>query len=184
MSQERRLAKTLIASDDFDAIYQAEAAHVWNYLRRLGIPERYSEDALHDSFLIAYRQLESFDASRPIRPWLFGIAFRVASDFHRRAFSRHEILTGDIDVTSNAQRADTALARSHLQHVVQTELEKLSFDQRVVFVLHEIEGHSIPEIAEMLGESTAALYSRLWRARKQFIAGVRRDRKTESEGDG
>lgn len=182
MSREKPLATPPKASGDFDAVYQAEAGHVWSYLRRLGIPERHREDVLHDTFLVAYRQLKDYDPSRPIRPWLFGIAFRVASDHRRRAHSRREILTDNIEANAGEYGIDSALAIKQLQLMVRAELDRLSFDQRTVFVLHEIEGYSIPEIAEILGENLTALYSRLWRARKQFIEGVRRLREAENQG--
>jgi len=68
----------------FAAAYDAEFGAVWLYLRRLGVPEADVEDAVHDVFVVAHRRYGTYDPSRPLRPWLLGIAFRVAAQWRRR----------------------------------------------------------------------------------------------------
>ena len=63
----------------FAAAYDAEFEVVWLYLRRLGVPEADVEDAVHDVFVVAHRRYGTYDPSRPLRPWLLGIAFRIAA---------------------------------------------------------------------------------------------------------
>lgn len=162
------------AARDFESVYRSEAAPVWSYLRRLGIPGRNLEDLVHDVFVVAYRQLPQFDTSRPLRPWLFGIAFRVASDHRRRAQNQREVLKDEIHVAADGPGGEAALMRRQRQHLVLTALDSLTLTHRAVFVLHEIEGYSIPEIARMLDLPPNTLYSRLRRAREQFVGAVRR----------
>src|SRR5689334_8515619 len=69
----------------FRAIFEAEFAYIFNTLRRLGVREPDLEDVTHDVFITVNRLLSEFDPSRPLRPWLFGFAFRVASDYRRLA---------------------------------------------------------------------------------------------------
>src|SRR6266536_1038596 len=76
---------------DFTALYEAELTYVWHTLRRFGVHERDLEDLCHDVFVAFYRGRDRFDPARPIRPWLSGIAFRVASDYRRRAQHRREL---------------------------------------------------------------------------------------------
>src|SRR5262245_37757053 len=67
----------------FSAIYRSEFGFVVKSLRRLGIPTGDLEDLTHDVFITAYRRRDAYDPQRPIKPWLFGIAFRMASDWKR-----------------------------------------------------------------------------------------------------
>ena len=68
----------------FAAAYDAEFEAVWLYLRRLGVPEADVEDAVHDVFVVAHRRYGTYDPSRPLRPWLLGIGFRIAAQWRRR----------------------------------------------------------------------------------------------------
>src|SRR5438552_2588961 len=72
------------------ALFDAHAGYVWSTLRRLGVPSADLEDLTHDVFLQVYRRLDVYDPLRPVRPWLFGFAYRIASQHRRRAHRRHE----------------------------------------------------------------------------------------------
>ena len=61
----------------FRAIYDREFDYVWHSLRRLGIPARDLPDVTHDVFVKLHRSLVNYDTTRPFRPWLFGVLFRV-----------------------------------------------------------------------------------------------------------
>src|SRR5204862_1865304 len=85
------------AQFDFDAVYERELDYVWNTLRRLGVRARDLEDLAHDVFVIVFRRQAEFEVGRPVRPWLFGIAFRVASDYRRSARFQREVEGETID---------------------------------------------------------------------------------------
>jgi RNA polymerase sigma-70 factor, ECF subfamily len=159
---------------DFRRIYEDEVSFVWKRLRRLGVPERDLEDKVHDVFLIAYRRLASYDPERPIRPWLAGISVRVALDHGRLAYQRREISDDGVNAVDGRRTPDAELERREARDVVLTALCELATEQRAVFVLREIEGFSIPEIAEMLEAPLNTLYSRLRLAREKFFSVVQR----------
>jgi RNA polymerase sigma-70 factor, ECF subfamily len=159
---------------DFRRIYEDEVAFVWTRLRRLGVPERDLEDKVHDVFLVAYRRLASYDPARPIRPWLAGISVRVALDHGRLAYQRREIGHDLVDAVDGRRTPDSELERREARDVVLAALGELPADQRAVLVLREIEGFSMPEIAEMLAAPLNTLYSRLRLAREKFFSVVQR----------
>ena len=74
------------------AVYDEHFDYVWHTLRRLGVRAADLEDLAHDVFVAFHRTRATYDPSRPIRPWLFGIAFRVSSDHRRRARHRYEVV--------------------------------------------------------------------------------------------
>lgn len=162
---------------DFRTIFEEELEYVWNSLRRLGVPPRDIEDVAHDVFLQVFRRLDLYQPERPIRPWLFGFAFRVASDYRRLARNRLEIpnvLTEPFDTAPNAL---DQLVNAEAFCLAQALLESIDLAPRAVFILHELDECPIPEVAQVLGIPIPTAYSRLRLARKQFSASLERLRR-------
>ena len=162
---------------DFRVIYEAHFDYVWRTLQRLGVPERDLEDVAHDVFVAFYRGRATYDTRRPLKPWLFGISFRVASDFRRRAQNKYEVPTDREEATDDAPAADELMAARERRALVARGLEALDLPRRAVFVMHDLDGCSMPEIAQVLSVPINTLYSRLRVAREQFALAVRRHRK-------
>jgi len=164
----------LIAAGDghrnFEAIYRAEISYVWRLVRHLGIPERDVEDVVHDVFVTIYRQLHTYDPSRPVRPWIAGVAFRVASNHRRLARNRRELPAQTIVEQQSA--ADSSLEQRQARRLVMEALSRLEPKRRGVFVLHEIYELSMPEVAEIVEAPLNTLYSRLRLARRDFAETI------------
>lgn len=159
----------------FRTVYENEFDYVFHTLRRLGVPDRDLEDLLHEVFIAYYRGQASYDPRRPLKPWLFGIAFRVASDYRRRAHHRYEVPSEHEErFASQAPGADEQVAARQRRELVMAALETLDLDRRAVFVMHDLDGHSMPEIADVLSVPLNTLYSRLRLARAAFAQAVRR----------
>lgn len=159
----------------FEAIYEAELVYVWNVLRKLGIAEADLEDVTHDVFLTVHRRLDGFDRTRPLRPWLFGVAVRVVAD-HRKRARRSRVVLASADCADEAAGPQEALEIARKRQLIHTALEELEFDRRTVFVMHELFGHTVPEIAEALGIPLNTAYSRLRLARDDFEMAIKRTR--------
>jgi RNA polymerase sigma-70 factor (ECF subfamily) len=165
------------AARALSAVNEAHLDYVWRSLRRLGVPEREREDLCHDVFVAFQRTRARFDGERPIRPWLFGICYRVVSDWRRRASTRREVL--DDEPIDHADRrcerpvGEEAIEARERRRLVEIGLAALDLDKRAVLVLHDVDGCSMPEIAEALGVPLNTLYSRLRIARQRFADAVR-----------
>lgn len=161
--QERILAAgSELQLDDFDAIYERELDYVWRTLGRFGVRPADLEDAAHEVFVILHRKLADLDPARPVRPWLFGVARRVASDMRAK---HRELPTA----AEPAPHHDPTLAERDL---VWRALDALDDDRRSVVILHDLEGHTGAEIAELLGIPVNTVHSRLRLARHDFIAAI------------
>lgn len=160
----------------FDAIFERDFGYVWNSMRRLGIPNRDLEDLSHDVFFRVYERLADFDRERPFRPWLFGFCFRVASDYRRRFANRREVLGAELEPVDPAPSALDRVLQAEATSLAQLALQGLELGRRAVFVMHEIDGAPIPEVAHALGIPLNTAYSRLRLAREQFSAALRRER--------
>ncbi len=156
----------------FKRVYQQNYAYVFAVLSRLGVERGSVDDALQEVFLTAYRRRGSYDASRPLKPWLAGIARKVAFR-HRRgrvrarrkldAFSRWRADATD-DPNSDQGMQRQLIARSFLDDFLRT----LDPPRRDVFILAELEGLRGHEIADRLGINMNTAYTRLRAARLQL----------------
>lgn len=155
-------------------LYDAHVRDVWFTLRRLGVPTRDLEDASHEVFLVAFRRLPDYDRDRPGKPWLCGIAWRVAAAWRRRASARLVHLGIEREVALDAPGAEEQLVAQDAARLVHDALAGLPEAQRDVFVLHELDGLSMPEIAELTAVPLNTLYSRLRLGRARFVAEVHR----------
>jgi RNA polymerase sigma-70 factor (ECF subfamily) len=174
-SVDVRVAEDLSAKAplDFRALFREEFAYVWSTLRRMGVRERDLEDVTHDTFVKVSARLADYDSRRPLRPWLFGFAFRVASDYRRLARHRVEVL-GEAEAEHPAAAPDEEIALHEARALMAQALEAIDLDRRAVFVLHVLDECPIPEVAAALGIPVNTAYSRLRLAREEFSLAVRR----------
>ncbi|MGB1017010.1 MAG: sigma-70 family RNA polymerase sigma factor, partial [Nannocystaceae bacterium] len=137
--------------------------YVWVVLANLGVPEAQLDDAHQEVFVTCYRRRSSYRRDRPIKPWLVGIARRIAFRYRRseqRAQRKYSEFTREGDERQSPRRQ--VEARILLEQV----LERLEPTRREVLILSELEGRTGPEIAAELGIHLDAAYSRLRSARK------------------
>jgi len=154
---------------DFEEVYRDNIAYLWRTLQRLGVPAADLEDRAHDVFSIVHRKQDSFEQGRAIRPWLFGIAFRVASDARKKAKHRETSELGQEHPDSNLPHDQHSTKRQ----MVMTGLAQLSLEQRAVVVMHDLDGYTAPEIASELQIALNTVYSRLRLGRARFVMAVR-----------
>lgn len=169
-------SETRAALPSFARVYETQRDYVWRSLRRLGIPDRFLEDVAHDVFVVVHRSLHAYDPARPIKPWLFGIAFRVASDFRRKAQNAREHLDDALEPLDGAPTAEQEVAAHEARALLARALDALEPDRRAVFILHDIDGEPVPAIAEALEIPTNTAYSRLRLARSELAVALRRVR--------
>lgn len=157
----------------FEAIFDAELPYVWTSLRRLGVAPRDLEDVAHELFMQVLNRLPAADTSRPMRPWLFAFAVRLASDYRRLARHKTDLL-GDVEPAGLAESPEVSAMQLERERLVLRALEHVEPQRRAVFVLHELDEVPMSEIAHVLGLPIDTGYSRLRVAREEFTAAVRR----------
>jgi RNA polymerase sigma-70 factor (ECF subfamily) len=159
---------------DFDAIYERDFDFAWRSLRRLGVPNLWLEDAVQDLFMVVARRLVEFDGRSQIRTWLFAIAIRVAKEYRRR-LARQQSFPDNSPPTAPALPSEQCLQNESVR-LLDKLLGLLDEDRRIVFILAELEGMSVPEIARVVGANPNTVYSRLRAARLQLNAAIERHR--------
>jgi RNA polymerase sigma-70 factor (ECF subfamily) len=171
------------AKSVFEHWFETEFDYVWHALRRLGVRDADLEDLVHETFLRVHAQQATYDPARPLRPWLFAFAVRVASEFRRLSRNRFEVPGLPDAPPDPAPSAEELVSRSQERDLVTAALESVDFERRAVFVAVEIHEHSGPEVAEALGIPLNTVYSRLRLARDEFTAAIRRQQ-ARSRGRG
>ncbi len=131
------------------------------------------EDIVQDSFLKAYRRLESFDHRSSFYTWLYRITVNTILDSLKRkgrspvaAVEDPEMVAQPAPVEGFAPSA--GLEREEVVEVTRKVLEQIPEIFRTVLVLRELEGLAYQEIADTLGISIGTVESRLFRARGRF----------------
>ena len=159
---------------DLAELFREHVSYVVHTLRRLGVREADLEDVAHDVFLVVHRKLGDYDPARPIKPWLFGIAMRVALGYRRRAGHQREVLVDEVHDAGEGARADATLEQERRRRMVHAALEAIQDQRKQVFILHDLDGVAMPDIAAALGIPLNTGYSRLRLARQEFRAALER----------
>ncbi len=157
---------------DLSAVFDEHFDYIWSTLRRLGVRDADREDLVHEVFLKVHTRLGDYDANRPLRPWLFGFAYRVAVDYHRLARHRVEVLGRLGDTPAANVPADEAVAESEEREFLLSALDTIDLERRAVLVMHDVDEVSTHEIARQLDIPLNTVYSRLRLARKQLANAV------------
>jgi len=161
------------ATDRLATLFHQHFDLVWRTVRRLGVPPEAIDDATQEVFVVASRRLDAIELGKE-KAFLYGTAIRVAADT-RRARDRRRRVTEEQPDPLDApplpdELVDQKRARELLDHIV----ARLPDDARPVFVLYELEGLTMAEIAACLEVAPGTVASRLRRAREKFAAAVAR----------
>lgn len=159
-------ARAMPTAPDLDAIYRDHADFVFRVASQLGVGSTQAEDIVHDVFLVVARRLGDYDG-RSMRSWLYGITRRVVAHHHRGA-SRASRRIEQLPPPGRDRNPEEGAVVGEAVALIESFVRELDDDQRLVFVLAELEGVPIPEIAAATGTNLNTVYSRLRLARRRF----------------
>jgi RNA polymerase sigma-70 factor (ECF subfamily) len=152
--------------------FEAECDHVYRALRRHGVSRQDAPDLVQEVLLVMWRRWGEFDTGRALRPWLAGIAFKVAHAHHRR-FWRREIPSEGVEPAAAEPGPEERLAHARAQELFLRALERLPDGYRSVLVMHDIDGISVRDIASLAERPRFTVHTQLRRARGLFEKIVR-----------
>ncbi|MAG92518.1 MAG: RNA polymerase subunit sigma [Planctomycetaceae bacterium] len=139
-----------------------------------------ARDAVQDSFVHAFRKLETFRGKSAFYSWLFRIAINTAISHKRKNRRTSTSIDSTKELTGlepHDPRHDTppshALETLERQQTVQTALAQLAEEYRTVLILKEMEGLKYEEIAEIVGCPIGTIRSRIHRARAELRERLR-----------
>ena len=162
----------MIRKDPVLEAYQQEITYVFHALRWLGARPDEVEDLAQEVFIALRRSWPHYDSSRPLRPYLFGVAFRVVSMQRRKR--KRELAFASLEIRDGGAGPDEALQAKQARATVMRALERVPLRRRAVLVMHDLEEVPTAEVAAALSIPLFTAYSRLRKARKELEAALRR----------
>lgn len=161
-------------------VLRAEAPRLRKHIGCLLGPRGDVDDVLQATLIAALSGFSRFRGEASLSTWLKSIAVNKVVDHLRRDRGNRrlvlEVVTGGLEqhtdtVSSPHARVD---ARRRMDALYE-HLDQLSATLRVALVLHVFEGHSIAEVAALLGCSRTAAKLRVFRARRALLARAKKD---------
>jgi RNA polymerase sigma-70 factor (ECF subfamily) len=153
--------------------FRAHFDALWRLARRLGVPHALVDDVVQEAFITAQRRAPDIVPGSE-RRFLINTTVKLSANCRRRQSTRDQ-LEGPLALEAAPPAdAEQLLAGKQLRQALDRVLEQLPEDQRAVFVLYEVEGFSVPEIAELLELPLGTVASRLGRGRDKFSKAAAR----------
>ncbi|MGC8863191.1 MAG: sigma-70 family RNA polymerase sigma factor [Armatimonadota bacterium] len=134
-------------------------------------------DIAQETFVKAYSKLRSFDSSSAFYTWLYRIAVNTAIDFLRKRRTRTAESLNDEKFTELGYEPESkdpsvdpegVVARREQARLLRKALSRLSDKLRTVLILHDVEGLSQEEVADILKVPVGTVKSRVSRARAEL----------------
>ena len=148
--------------------YDVHHHHVRAFARRLLGDDGAAEDLVQDAFLELPRALSVYRHDAPLRAFIIGVAANKARHYVRTAIrQRARDAHGEPTATTPSTPEDDA-GTSETVRAVMRALDALPMDQRLAFVLSEVEEYTAPEIARMTGDRETTIRSRVFHAKRRL----------------
>lgn len=170
---------TLVSEDEVARIFSEHRDALHRFMLSMTRDAAEAEDLTQETLLRAHTRLGTLEDESKVVPWLYRIATNIARDRFRQPSWRHhpaplepEDPGSALPVVDTAPRLDKVMEQREMSECVRRYLEDLDDSYRTVILLHDVEGLTNPEMAELLGVSVDAVKIRLHRARTKLRAAL------------
>ena len=166
------IQRSLADPEAFSGIFERHIRPVGGYIRRRLGPDAV-EDALSETFLVAFKRRSSFDPLvESALPWLLGIATRIVKK-HRadeaRQWRSFQAASGSADVVENVYgTADSRLDADAALRALAPRIAALSARDRDTLMLYAWGDLTYEQVASALGVPVGTVRSRLNRVRRKL----------------
>jgi RNA polymerase sigma-70 factor (ECF subfamily) len=185
MENESELVRRAKAGDQraFTKLVKKYESTVYSFAFKVCMDEEKAAETLQDTFVNVYKKLDQFNGKAKFSTWLYQIVTnnclmkRRRSKLEQSSISLQSTESVPVDhdsenplhpihiipLTDSTPQDD--LVNKELREHLDNAILKLPMDQRIAFILRDVEGRSSEEAAKILKTSVSALKSRLRRAR-------------------
>ena len=165
---------------DIGQAYQLHAPFIARVIEKLTGAGPHVDDLLQETFIVAHKKRNDFEKRSALRTWLYGIAKNLCMH-HKRGLARFLNFKEKLQSMPNSVSStpDQTLEVSRELQLAESVITSMSFKQREVFVLYELEEMEGPEIAELLNIPIGTVWTRLHKARQVFQSKLEKKRMRE-----
>jgi RNA polymerase sigma factor (sigma-70 family) len=162
----------------YDELIQRYQQRIYATVYHMTSNHEDANDLAQDSFIKAFQAIKSFKGGSSFYTWLYRIAVNKTINFLKQRKNRVHMSLNDLDfntennpdlvalISDKTPRRDAGL--KELSEKLNTALLKLSEPHRLVMVLHDVQGLSHEEVAEVTNSNIGTVRSRLFYARQQM----------------
>ncbi|MTI20655.1 sigma-70 family RNA polymerase sigma factor, partial [Fulvivirga sp. RKSG066] len=175
MSEKQRQSYTKAEKERvFETEFLPHIDSMYNFAYRLTFDEDDAKDLVQDTYLKAYRFIQSFEQGTNAKAWLFRILKNsFINDFRKKSKQPAKVDYQEVETFYNSEDVDesitTDLRVDAVQDMIGDEisnaLNSLDVDFRTVIILCDLEGFKYDEMAKILDIPIGTVRSRLHRAR-------------------
>ena len=161
-----------------ETVVRAYLTQILRAARGAGLDETTAEDVAQATFTTFIEKADSFHGRSHVRTWLFGILYKKILETHRETKRAQQMDNIDEVMeqrfnpsgmwTRPPPQVDTALYNSEIRKHLEECLEEVPTQQRMAFVLREVEDHTTKEICNILDISRTNLGAILHRCRNRL----------------
>ena len=176
----------------FNELMQATYRKVYNMAYRLSGNKADAEDLTQEAYYRAYRSFDDYQGDKPFENWIFRIVSRLFLDLLRSRRRRVQAVSFDaplhsassddtvfFDVPDKSPNPEGQFMDSQLSEDLQTVMESMSDEQRLLITLADIEGMPYAEIALLMDKPIGTIRSRLHRTHKMMRDRLERLRRAK-----
>lgn len=178
--------ETSAQQPSFQEVAQELSQPLLRYLLRYVGDREAADDLLQETLLRIARGLPEFAGQASVKTWAFSIATRVAADYFRKPERKLQILEVDEEATPSFDtdhNLDERLIVDEMNACVRQVIDSLPEDYRAALVLHDLEGLTAQQIAEICGCSVATAKIRIHRSRLRLKEALQQECRFYRDGD-
>ena len=153
--------------DAFERLYRAHAPAVHSLARRMLGDEGAAHEMVQDIFVRAWERLGSFRGESAFGTWLHRVGVNLI--LNQLRVSKRDVARFIDDEPEDGASAAAPASDVDERIDLDAAIVRLPAGARTAFVLHDIEGYTHDEIAQMLGLAPGTIRAQLWRARRQLM---------------
>ncbi len=168
-----RQARPSRALPEFDEAFRAHAPHLRRIARRILGADDEVDDVVQDVFIRAHQRLPELRNAAAIRSWLGTITVRVARRRLRSSWFSRVWRGGDDTICVDLQDPGATPEQHSMVASFNRYLQRMPADQRLAWVLCEVEEKTLPEAAKISACSLSTVTRRLQAAKSRIRKAMR-----------
>jgi RNA polymerase sigma factor RpoE len=166
--------------DAYDELVRRYQERIYATVYHMTANHEDANDLAQEAFIKAFQALKSFKGGSSFYTWVYRIAVNKTINFLKQRKNRAQMSLDDLDVNAEHDPDLVALISDktprreinliELQEKLNAAMQKLSEPHRLVVTLHDVQGLSHEEIADIMDCNIGTVRSRLFYARQQLQA--------------
>jgi RNA polymerase sigma-70 factor (ECF subfamily) len=178
--EDRLFLELYMKNKDEAFLYLIEkyAAQIFNTCMNIVRHFEDAEDVTQEVFTTVYISLENFNGTSKLSTWIYGIALNKSKEFLRKKTRQKRsgyMIQWDNDISHSLTKATiefnhpgVLLENKERTKLLFNAIDQLSMNQKIAYTLHNIDGISYNEVAEIMGLSIASVESLIFRAKRKL----------------